>query len=304
MTQIIVGVDASESSQDAVAFARDLAGATGADVVLATSFRYQPGPSRVAVPHLATYLEEDAQALLEPLREGFDSVRTIAIAGPSPARALQELAEDEGAAIIVIGSSHRGRMGRVFPGSTAMRLAHGSRCAIAVVPRGYRSPGEHRFARIGCAFDASDEAAMALDAAAAAAAALDARLDVIHVFDMVPYDDARIRSAEDVTAIVDEFERGAREDLDEAVGKLPSTIAAESHFIEGAPYEVLADRSQELDMLFAGSRGYGPTRAVLLGSVTHRLLQEASCPVVVLPRGAEPTLPRLFGAPVGDSAGA
>jgi len=81
VTRIIVGVDASESSQDAVAFARDLAGATGADVVLATSFRYQPAPSRVPVPQAPAYMEADGRALLEPLREGFDSVRTRVVAG-------------------------------------------------------------------------------------------------------------------------------------------------------------------------------------------------------------------------------
>jgi hypothetical protein len=39
--------------------------------------------------------------------------------------------------------------------------------------------------------------------------------------------------------------------------------------------------------MFTGSRGYGPRRAVLLGSVTHGLLESAACPVVVLPRGAD-----------------
>jgi hypothetical protein len=41
-------------------------------------------------------------------------------------------------------------------------------------------------------------------------------------------------------------------------------------------------------------------RAVLLGSVTRRVLSEAHCPVVVLPRGVRAPLDALMGAPVGE----
>ena len=37
----------------------------------------------------------------------------------------------------------------------------------------------------------------------------------------------------------------------------------------------------------AGRRGYGPRRAVLLGSVSRHLMDEAASPAIVLPRGVE-----------------
>ena len=40
------------------------------------------------------------------------------------------------------------------------------------------------------------------------------------------------------------------------------------------------------DLLFAGSRGKGPFRRVLVGSVSTHLLRDAVCPVVVVPRGS------------------
>jgi len=40
----------------------------------------------------------------------------------------------------------------------------------------------------------------------------------------------------------------------------------------------------EVDLLFCGSRGYGPTRRVLLGGVSTRLVRQARRPVVVVPR--------------------
>ena len=180
-----------------------------------------------------------------------------------------------------------------------MRLAHGSHRAVAVVPRGYGAAGAHRFDRVGSAYDASGEAATALDAAAAAATALDARLEVIHSF----YVDRYAYPSEHLASIAADLERGAREDLDEAMEKLPPAIAAEPVFLEGPASDALAAQSERLDLLFAGSRAYGPSRAVMLGSVTFRLLHQASCPVVVLPRGTEPALRRLFDAVVGDRAG-
>src|SRR5204863_9729787 len=47
----------------------------------------------------------------------------------------------------------------------------------------------------------------------------------------------------------------------------------------------LVARSGELDLLVVGSRGYGPVRHALLGSVTKKLMVAAACPVLVVPRG-------------------
>ena len=50
------------------------------------------------------------------------------------------------AALIVVGSTHTGRAGRVLPGSTGERLLHGSPCAVAVVPTDYRDSATSRSA--------------------------------------------------------------------------------------------------------------------------------------------------------------
>jgi nucleotide-binding universal stress UspA family protein len=47
----------------------------------------------------------------------------------------------------------------------------------------------------------------------------------------------------------------------------------------------LAHRSRDLDLLVVGSRSYGPVRRLLLGSTSTRLVREAACPLLILPRG-------------------
>ena len=49
-----------------------------------------------------------------------------------------------------------------------------------------------------------------------------------------------------------------------------------------------------VDLLVCGSRAYGPARHVLLGSVTHAVIRDASCPVVVVPRGTHNALVRAL----------
>ena len=110
------------------------------------------------------------EALPEPGR-----VQIRAVPSDSPARALSEVAEEEHADLIVVGSSRRSALGRQLPGTTAERLLRHAPCTVAVAPRGY-SGGDIR--RIGVAYDGSREADAALRAAESLALELSARMTI------------------------------------------------------------------------------------------------------------------------------
>ena len=156
MRKIIVGVDESHGSSDAIALASSLARITGSTLMLVNVL-----PSH----HHASSAAGDA--LLERLRRslGDETIELRAIARASPARGLRELSREEDAGLIVVGSTHVGRAGRVLPGRTAERLVHGSPCPVAVAPRGYASRSSVELATIGCGYDASLSAAHALETA-------------------------------------------------------------------------------------------------------------------------------------------
>lgn len=70
----------------------------------------------------------------------------------------------------------------------------------------------------------------------------------------------------------------------------------------GDPARVLEAAAREgLDLLVLGSRGFGPLRRVLLGSVSSELVREAPWPVMVVPRSVEfdPTAGGLAGHDAG-----
>ena len=132
VSTILLGVDASARSEDAVMLAGRLARA-GAAHVLVAHVTPANGPWRdeaqLTVDRLAGLLTG-----LEPGR-----VHTRVVTAPSPAHGLHNLAVDNAATVAVVGSTHRGALGRVRPGSTGERLLSGSPCAVAVAPHGYRT---------------------------------------------------------------------------------------------------------------------------------------------------------------------
>ena len=60
-------------------------------------------------------------------------------------------------------------------------------------------------------------------------------------------------------------------------------VAAEWEIRSGDPVDTLADLA-DVDVLFCGSRGYGPARRVVLGGVSTRLSRRARRPLIVVPR--------------------
>ncbi|WP_131823019.1 universal stress protein, partial [Mycobacteroides chelonae] len=52
---------------------------------------------------------------------------------------------------------------------------------------------------------------------------------------------------------------------------------------EGAPARVLIDAAADAELLVVGSRGRGSFAGLLLGSVSQRCAQGATCPVVIVP---------------------
>jgi len=288
MSEILVGVDGTAGAEDAVAFARALAGVTGATLRLATAFPYDDFRSRASNEAYRDALREDALELIDRVAaEVGGDVPTEVVADTSPPHALHTLCEETGAALVVVGSTHRGAVGRVLPGSTAERLLHGSPCPVAIVPRGYAGE-EHSIRTIGVGHDDSDESAAALEAAVELARRVGAEVRVMRVFDSTQVGTPALMTGPAWVSISKDMEARQKASLDRCVAELPDDVRAEPAFVAGPPARELADFSQTVDVLLVGSRGYGPARAVLLGGISHALVHDAACPVIVLPRGSYP----------------
>jgi nucleotide-binding universal stress UspA family protein len=283
---ILAGVDGTGSGLDAVALAVRLARATGDPLIVACV--YPEG--RHASLDAAAVAHGPAAKALEAAGELADEAgaeyRTVS--SSSPARGLAELAEEEGAAMVVAGSHRSGAIGRVASGGTAERLLHGSGCPVAVAPRGYRKRVTDKLRRIGVAFvdtpDGREAVRHAADLAARSGLPLTALSVVtVHHTWFVP---EIVRPEEETVPV--EVRKEYQEALDRALAELPDGVRATGELLYGEVVDELAKVGERgVDLLVCGSRGYGPVRRVLLGTVSAALVRQAAVPVLVVPRGGE-----------------
>jgi nucleotide-binding universal stress UspA family protein len=286
-SRILVGYDGSRNAEDAFALGRTLSAATGAKLVLARIVPWEPLPlSAVPVPELKNRYEEQEQAMLKELQRVADRAGVGAAAGPgsSPAHGLHDLAGELNPDLVILGSSHRGRIGQAVAGNVALRLLNGLDRPLAVAPIGYAGE-EGSIRTIGVGFDGSPESHAALHYAGELALATGAAVRAICI--APDYPGLTLNpwgfggAAGDWLPEVRDRLRGA---MESALGGLPSGIERSGEVYAGAPVAILLDEAPSLDLLVLGSRGYGPARRVLLGSVSSRLVRAAPCPVLVVPR--------------------
>ena len=283
---LIIGFEGTLQGRDALVLGRRLAAVADAEPLVAAVFTW---PHGVATDdQIEKALDTERRGIFDRAFGGLEETGAgaRAIADRSIAKALTELAETEEAIAIVVGSASRGPIGRTLMGSTAGALLNGAPCAVAVAPRGYSEEGAGELRRIAVAYDGSPEADAALRAAAGLAARIDGDVTLIGVADP-SYGYEGEWSALTVGAFR-ELELEAREEaLRAAKGRLPPVVEASTRLLTGPVGRTLAEASSEFDLMFSGSRGYGPILRTLLGSAIRGLMAEASCPVMILPREAK-----------------
>jgi nucleotide-binding universal stress UspA family protein len=290
---IVIGFDGSDCGEDALALGLVLCRATGATPVVAAVYpeQYPIGVGRVDAEWVA-YMREHAEELLARARRVLgDGVAADyrAVSAASESRGLHELAEQEQAEVVVVGSTHRGPLGRTYPGSTGDRLLHGSAWPVAVAPRGLREDPPPALRTIAVAFLDTPEAHEALEFAAALARRGGARLRLLSVVPSRAEVFAPVVGRDAELAFAARAREVFQEALDGALAGLGGRVEATGALLEGDVVDALAtvDR-RDADLLVCGSRGYGPIRRVLLGGVSSRLLRRAACPLLVVPRRDEP----------------
>jgi nucleotide-binding universal stress UspA family protein len=156
--------------------------------------------------------------------------------------------------------------------------------------------------RILLATDGSDDAALAARAAVDLAIGADAEMHVAHAWQSVPTMrfDAFVR---------DRLLAEARELLEAQVALLSEAGAdvAGAHLREGSAVDEVLDLAGEIgaDLVVVGSRGRGPVKRLILGSVSEGVVHHALRPVLVLRGGDEAWPPKrvVVGDDGSEAAG-
>ena len=154
-SDLIISYDGTANDDDALALGRLLTG-TGASMALAYirhSKEFDPRREELAQHDAERRLEQGAAWLGDP-----DIPRHVVFSG-STGEGLEQLAESQGASVIVFGSDYRTPPGHAEPGTSAQRLLEGGSVAIAVAAAGLRSLGDAGIESIAVSAADGDHAA-------------------------------------------------------------------------------------------------------------------------------------------------
>jgi nucleotide-binding universal stress UspA family protein len=278
LRRILVGFDERPASRDALTLAGALCQRTGGELTIASVRPYWPEligqeSYESALARDEAWVSREATKVLDG--QPFSS---YVVGGGHETGGLKEIAAAERADLIVVGSSHRGLFGRVFPGSVGERVLDNAPCAVAVAPLGLADTGLE-LDRIAVGYDGSKQAAVALDLAATLAESAGAALLILAAVEI----EIDTTGLQPVTAEAAEEAR-IRRHLEQAQHRVPRSVEAETRLLRGAADHVLVEAARDADLLVLGSRGhYAPARRLFLGSVAARVMREAPCATLITP---------------------
>ncbi|MBT8207170.1 MAG: universal stress protein [Acidimicrobiia bacterium] len=132
--------------------------------------------------------------------------------------------------------------------------------------------------------DGSPQSSRALRTAGRIAEGLEASLRVVYCEYLSPF---MLSALDAVPVVLDDTVSQQRssvwEAADEVIGEM-AVADVEKVDLSGYPPDALVAyaESEDAELIVVGNRGYGPVFSALLGSTSHRVLNTASCDVLVV----------------------
>jgi universal stress protein E len=290
--KILCATDLKSKSDAAVDRAGVLATQLNAELVLLHVVPRQSSTS--SLENKLREAGEQMKARIRPplWRHGL-APNTMILTG-SPAQLLSRTAEENGADLIVLGP-HAPRIARdALTGTIAARLLSEHRCPVLIA----RQPVHGPYREVLLALDLNPESAAVIHAAESLVLRDDMNASIVHSC-YVPYT-AMLDSAGVPLQTIAEFPgmviKQARENMRELLARESNGAIQYSVTVRRDPaataIEKIASRVHP-DLIVMGTRGYGPVRRALLGSLANRVLNSATTDVLIVPEGQPVTSHRM-----------
>jgi nucleotide-binding universal stress UspA family protein len=284
---VVIGVDGSTGSQNAIRWGLDLAERHGCGVRLLHAYDPAVHDVRIGGGYRADVLTD----INDAARDQLEAARLLAheahprlvistrLVDDSAAAALTDESHD--AQAVVMGSHGMSAFSTLVAGSTTMNVATHARCPVVAVPSAAATAFGGRGVVVGV--DGSELSDTAIGFAFREAAETDAPLTALLAW-MDPL-------APSVAAAAFPTHEDATRRLRQAHDQLLAWVEPWSHKYPDVvlhrrvahehPVRALAAASDGAQLLVVGCRGRGAARSMLLGSVSHGVLHLATSPVAV-----------------------
>lgn len=196
----------------------------------------------------------------------------------NPERVLVEASE--GAHLVVVGSRRLSGLQRLLLGRSALAVAMHAKCPVVLLPDGARTDAE---GPVVVGVDGSEHAQRAADRAFWIAGVRGTSVRVVICWYLEVVDGSVVTTPENPAwAQVEDKYRTIAENLLKPVRERYPDVPYEIAVRRGDAPQILTEESSAASLLVMGSRGRGGFRGMLLGSVTHKVIETAACPVMVI----------------------
>ena len=290
-TKVLLATDGSGEAELAAKSALGLAKQTGSELhvvhVLALPIDTQD-PSSFE-PEVRRQLEKRTRERLEELvgrieAQGGEVAGSHLRVGRPDAEIIDQ-AEEIGAGLIVMGSRGVGQIRRALIGSVSDSVMRHAHCPVMVV----RGEAVVFPTKLLLATDGSEEANLASSTAADLAIDTGSELHIVcvepasYVYEMAEWEAFRADMRGELRRVAEEM---ADSRLHEQLEKVEETGAqiAGTYAKVGFPDAEIVGLAGRLGagLIVMGSRGRGPLRRALMGSVSDSVVRHASCPILVV----------------------
>ncbi|MEO7352409.1 MAG: universal stress protein [Marmoricola sp.] len=283
---IVVGVDGSDSSTRALAWATDQAVVEHRPLTLVHAIHaVTPAYTDAAIVHpreAGAILTAEGQKVLDTAHAKVDAsapdleVHQV-LEFVDPREKLLQLSQD--AAMVVLGSRGRGKLRSLLLGSVGVALVRHAHCPVVV-----HRPGKAGTLRNGIVVgvEASEESRAVLEFAYREASVRNLPLTVLHCYWDIQAGTAAagivyesMLDVDSEQAVLDEAMAGMSE-------KYPD-VGVSTRMARGLPHEVLAELGEQMNLIVVGAHHANRVSQMVFGSVSIALVERASCPVAVVP---------------------
>ncbi|GEL24268.1 hypothetical protein PSU4_32220 [Pseudonocardia sulfidoxydans NBRC 16205] len=282
---VVVGVDGSGPALAAARWAAGEARRRGVGLRVVTVVGWDGHATR-AIPEPEADVARDA--LLSAARDTVDDAAAAAIAAApdvdvdvrvrSGAVSTVLMDEADGAALLVVGNRGNGGFTGLLVGSAGVSVAAHARCPVVVVRGDGRAVGRGAPVVVGVGESVGGEAAVGF--AFEEASRRGVPLVAVHAW-IDPGIDPLLGAYADWDAMAVQQQRVLVDAVAPWTAKHPDVEVRELVVRDGAVRALVA-AAEGAALVVVGSRGYGPARGLLVGSVSQGLLHHAPCPVAVV----------------------
>ncbi|MBA4505654.1 universal stress protein [Corynebacterium sanguinis] len=287
---VVVAVDGSPASDNAVRWAANTAAKRDIPLKLAASYtmpQFLYAEGMVPPQELFDDLQRETMAKIDAARELALSIAPDirighAVAEGSPIDMLLEMSND--ATMIVMGSRGLGGLSGMVLGSVSGAVVSHASCPVVVVREDNNVTEDNKYGPVVVGVDGSEVSKRATEVAFEEAVARDAELVAVHT-----WIDAPIQGPGSGYAITEDFWYAMQQEKEEKLSTYLSglqeqygDVPVRKIITRDRPVRALTEAARGAQLLITGSHGRGGFKGMLLGSTSRALLQSAPCPMMVV----------------------